>query len=352
MWKKIVLMVLMGLSCAEIFGQIDPQFSQFYASPLFVNPGFTGATADHRLIFNARVQWPNLPQAYQTVAFSYDFWRPELKSGFGLQLMTDKAGSAGLRYTTARFNYSYKIIAKNWVLSPGIYFGYSARTFDPNKLLFGDQLDYGGGAIPPSLDPNAAKLRNVSFFDTGVGMLFYNEKAWFGASIFQLNQPNSSIIDGESPWPRKYVFHGGMRIPIYGDSHRSKSISSLAPSFMYRIQGGTHQLDIGLQYMIAPVVVGLWYRGVPILKNYIGEPSNEALVFSIGLIFNYFEFGYSYDFTISDLAAQSGGAHEISLIYEFGLAPRPRHVKRKYKMIPCPTFNKKTNMGAGMFRRN
>ena len=168
MWKKIVISVLMVLSCAEIFGQVDPQFSQFYAAPLFVNPGFTGATTDHRLIFNARVQWPNLPQAYQTVAFSYDFWRPELKSGFGLQLMTDKAGSAGLRYTTARFNYSYKIVAKRWVLSPGIYFGYSSRTFDPNKLLFGDQLDYGGGTTPPSLDPNAAKLRNASFFDTGI----------------------------------------------------------------------------------------------------------------------------------------------------------------------------------------
>ena len=73
---------------------------------------------------------------------------------------------------------------------------------------------------------------------------------------------------------------------------------------------------------------------------------------SMGLIFNYFEFGYSYDFTISELSTSSGGAHEISLIYEFGLAPRPKQVKRKYKMIPCPTFNKKTNMGAGMFRKN
>ena len=352
MWKKIGISVLMVLASAEIFGQIDPQFSQFYAAPLLLNPGFTGSTAEHRLIFNGRVQWPNLPKAYQTMAFSYDFWRPELKSGFGLQLLTDKAGTAGLRYTTARVNYSYKIVANKWVISPGIYFGYSSRTFDPNKLLFGDQLDYGGGTTPPSLDPNAAKLRNVNFFDTGVGLLFYTSRAWYGASVYQLNQPNSSIIDGNSPWPRKYVINGGLRVPIYGDKHKSNMVSSLSPSFMYRIQGGTHQLDIGMQYMISPVVIGLWYRGVPVIKNYIGEPSNEAVVFSMGLMFNYFEFGYSYDFTVSDLSAQSGGAHEVSLMYEFKLAPHPRHVKRKYKMIPCPTFNNKSNSGVGMFRKN
>ena len=100
--------------------QIDPQFSQFYAAPLLINPGFTGATAEHRVIFNGRIQWPNLPKAYQTMAFSYDMFRPELRSGFGLQFLTDKAGSAGLRYTTARLNYSYKIVAENWVISPGL----------------------------------------------------------------------------------------------------------------------------------------------------------------------------------------------------------------------------------------
>ena len=352
MKKRIIILVAMALTFTGVFGQIDPQFSQFYAAPLMVNPGFTGSTAEHRLVFNARVQWPNLPQAYQTVAFSYDFWRPELKSGFGLQLMTDKAGSAGLRYTTARFNYSYKIVANNWVISPGLYFGYSLRSFDPNKLLFGDQLDYGGATLPPSLDPNSAKLRDVQFFDTGVGLLIYNTKTWFGASIYQLNQPNASIIDGDSPWPMKFVVHGGMRIPIYGDNHKTKQISSIAPSFMYRSQGGTHQLDIGMQYMVAPVVVGLWYRGIPVIENYNGDPSNEALIFSMGLLFNYFEFGYSYDFTISELSARSGGAHEVSLIYEFGVVPHPRKVKRKYKMIPCPTFNKKSNLGAGMFRSN
>ena len=80
--------------------------------------------------------------------------------------------------------------------------------------------------------------------------------------------------------------------------------------------------------------------------------SNEALIFSMGLIFDYFEFAYSYDFTISELSARSGGAHEVSLQYEFGLTARPGKVKKKHQLLPCPTFNKKTNFGAGIFRKN
>lgn len=347
-----VVLVFLSMVCSRGIGQIDPQFSQFYAAPLMVNPGYTGSVAEHRLIFNGRIQWPNLPRAYQTMAFSWDYWRPELRSGFGLQVLTDKSGSAGLRYTTARFNYSYKIVANGWVISPGLYFGYSLKSFDPNKLLFGDQLDYGQGNLPPSLDPNVGRLKNIQFFDTGVGFLMYTANAWFGASVYQLNQPNASIIEEDSPWPRRFTIHGGLRLPVYGDHYKSKQVSTLAPSFMYRAQGGTQQLDLGLQYVVSPVVVGLWYRGLPIVKNFNGDPSNEALIFSMGLLFNDFEFGYSYDFTISELSARSGGAHEISLQYEFGLVTHPRRVKKSKQVLACPTFNKKPNLGAGIFRKN
>jgi type IX secretion system PorP/SprF family membrane protein len=352
MLKRPLILMLGLLWSIQSFAQVDPQFSQFYAAPLMVNPGYTGSIAEHRVIFNGRIQWPSLPNAYQTMAFSYDFWRPELRSGFGLQVLTDKSGSAGLRYTTARFNYSYKIIANGWVLSPGMYFGYSMLSFDANKLLFGDQLDFGQGTLPGSQDPNVPKLNNIQFFDTGIGFLMYNSKTWVGASIFQLNQPNASIIDGESPWPMRIVVHAGTRLPIYGDKYRTKIVSSLAPSVRYQYQAGSHQLDVGVQYTVSPVVVGLWYRGVPFMKSANEGNSNEALIFSMGLIFDYFEFGYSYDFTISELSAKSGGAHEISLQYEFGIVPTSKKVKRKNQLLPCPTFNSKSNFGAGIFRKN
>lgn len=62
----------------------DPQFSQYYQAPLYLNPGFTGITPQQRLAINHRIQWPNLPQAFSTYSFSYDIFVDELKSGFGI----------------------------------------------------------------------------------------------------------------------------------------------------------------------------------------------------------------------------------------------------------------------------
>ena len=59
----------------------------------------------------------------------------------------------------------------------------------------------------------------------------------------------------------------------------------------------------------------------------------------LGLYFKNFNVGYSYDFTISKVQSVSGGAHEISIVYEF--STRSSQKKKKYKLIPCPTFNSK-----------
>ncbi|GAA5042141.1 hypothetical protein GCM10011506_44640 [Marivirga lumbricoides] len=67
-----------------------------------------------------------------------------------------------------------------------------------------------------------------------------------------------------------------------------------------------------------PISAGVWYLGVPFGK---AENSNiydrDPLILLFGLVFPDFEVGYSYDFTISDIGDASGGAHEISIVYDF-----------------------------------
>jgi len=46
---------------------------------------------------------------------------------------------------------------------------------------------------------------------------------------------------------------------------------------------------------------------------------------------------------VSELSTSSGGAHELSLIYEFVAKPLRRGVKKRNRLIPCPTFNNKPN---------
>ncbi len=339
MRRCIVLGFIVAMGCVKVHAQ-DPQFSQFYQAPLYLNPGFAGITPQQRLVINHRIQWPNLPQAFTTFAASYDIFVDELKSGFGVLATTDKMGSAGWRTTTAGLLYSYKVrINENLVFSPGLYFGYGINGLDRNKLQLGDGLEFNG----VSLDPDLQRLGNQQYFDFGSGFLFYSRTLWLGGAFHHMNQPNLSILNTTTRLPMKTTIHGGARIPLYSGIRSRAKVDYLTPSFIYRKQGPISQLDFGINYHIDPVSVGVWYRGKPFESNVIGVVSQDALIFNMGLYLNKMTIGYSYDFSVSELSTSSGGAHELSIVYEFVAKPLHAGVKKRNRLIPCPTFNNKPN---------
>lgn len=337
----VVAGVLLTLNvCAQ-----DIQFSQYYQAPLYLNPGFTGITPQQRVVLNHRVQWPSLPQAFATYAISYDIFVDELKSGFGILATTDKMGSAGWRTTTLGILYSYKVrITENLVFSPGLYFGYGNNGIDRSKLRLGDGLEYQRNGEYYSIDDAQNKLSNQSYFDVGSGFLFYSKSLWLGAGFTHMNQPNLSVLGDVSRLPMKTTIHGGARIDLTQSKFRSDAgrASYLTPSFIWRKQGASFsQMDLGINYHVDPVSVGVWYRGRPWESTVINTAHQDALIINLGMYMKNFTIGYSYDFTISELQTSSGGAHEISLVYEFKARPVRRSMKQKGGLIPCPTFNSK-----------
>lgn len=323
----------------------DVQFSQYYQAPLYLNPGYTGITPQQRVVFNHRVQWPNLPQAFATYSASYDIFVEELRSGFGVLLTTDKMGSAGWQTSTFSALYSFKVkLTDKLVFSPGLVFGYGTHGIDQSKLRLGDGLEYERDGDYFSTDDAQRRLGKQNYFDFGTGFLLYSRSLWLGAAFHHLNKPNLSLLGDESRLPVKTSIHGGARINLSRGGPRSSvgRIDYLTPSFIYRFQGATFsQLDIGVNYHIDPVSVGVWYRGKPFQKTVINSIHQDALVLSLGMYFKKLTLGYSYDFTISELGTSTGGAHEISAVYEFSSKPAGRNVKKKYRLIPCPTFNSK-----------
>lgn len=338
---KIFFAVVLVMCGAGSAVAQDPQFSQYYQAPLYLNPGFTGITQQQRGVINHRVQWPNLPQAFATFSASYDLFVEELRSGFGLLLTNDVMGTARWGTTTAGFLYSYKVrLTENLVFSPGLYFGYGTNGLDRTKLTLADGLEYGG----ISLDPEINRLGRQSYFDVGSGFLFYNSSVWLGMSFSHMNRPNMSILSDQDRLPMKTAVHGGFRLNLMGTGPGTASgrPSYLTPSFIYRVQGKSFsQLDLGVNYHVDPVSVGIWYRGKPFEKTVINTLAQDALIVHMGMYFHIFSIGYSYDFTISEMQTASGGAHEVSLVVEFVTKPMNRQMKRKYQMIPCPTFNNK-----------
>lgn len=334
---KRYLHILFWLSCLTSFAQ-DPEFSQYYAAPLYLNPAFSGTASDHRLIANYRNQWPNISNGFVTYAFSYDYNLADLNSGLGLMLMTDKAGSANLRSTTINFQYSYKVsLSESWVLSSGLNFGVGFRNVDFNKLIFGDQLAFDVDGNVPSDDPVLNNLNSTTFFDFGGGMLMYNRTFWLGFSAAHLNRPNRSLLEEEAQIPIKTSFHGGVRIPLYHGPFKKDRVAAIAPSFVYKKQGQFDQLDVGAYFLYEPVLVGLWYRGIPIQQNVKDNISQDAVIVILGFQLAKVELSYSYDLTVSELGPIGGGAHEVALKYKLDIIGNQK-TKKKERFIPCPTF--------------
>lgn len=326
--------------CSLVQAQ-DPEFSQYYAAPLYLNPAFTGTTMDHRFIANYRNQWPNVARGYQTYAFSYDYNLYNYNSGVGFLATVDKAGTAGMKSTQFNFLYSYKWnISDKWVISSGLNFGYAFRNIAFNKLLFGDQLQFDSQGTAPSDDPALFNLGNAHYFDFKAGMLAYNKTFWLGFAASHINKPNRSLLNEEATIPIKTTFHGGIRIPLYWGPFKKERISVLSPSFVYKTQGNFSQLDVGAYFLYDPIVIGLWYRGIPIKQNVIDNISQDAAVVILGFQFDKVEVMYSYDFTVSELGPISGGTHEIALQYKMDIQKHSRF-KKKQRYIPCPTFNRK-----------
>jgi len=338
MIKKIVVVSILLNISGRSFGQ-DIQFSQYYAAPIYLNPAFTGITEHHRVISNYRVQWPALPRAFSTYAFSYDFNPPRFKSNFGLLFYTDRAGTANLRTQNIAATYAYTISLKNWVIQPGLQFGYGSRNIDYNNLLYSDQLGAG------NVDPNDATFRQildnggrVDYFDFGAGILIYNRKYWFGLSAHHINQPSNSFTGESTILPMKISAQVGARFTVMTGGMRNRKESYFVPSLIYRNQSLFDQLDFGFQYIYPPVMFGIWYRGIP-FQEQIDYFNHDGIVFMLGLNLEIFEVGYSYDFTVSRLSNVGAGAHELSIIYQFK-TERLKRYTRKDKSIPCPALQK------------
>lgn len=311
----------------------DPQFSQFYASPQYLNPALTGNTWQDRIALNYRLQWPGVQPGYETFAFAYDHRFSGMGSALGGYVLRDKAGTNGLSFTKVALSYGYEArVAHRKAFRAGLRMGYTMRGVDHSGLLFADQVIRDNA--PVSVEPNL--LERTSYLDFAAGAIYSTQNFFAGVSSTHLNRPNQSLmLDGESRLPMRTSVHGGYLIPL-DDRPIGRSETVMTLAMHYKMQGKWDQFDLGGYIEHNRISAGLWYRGLPVVKSYApGYPNNEAVVLMAGFeTEKQLRFVYSYDITVSKLTMRSGGAHEISVIYEW-----PRKAKnRRHHMVPCPKF--------------
>ena len=325
--SKYILILTFFLSLNG-YGQ-DPTFSQFYANPLYLAPSFAGATQDYRLGMNYRNQWPAIPGVFHTYCISFDKALPNFNSGIGVLATYDVAGSGDLSTTNIGLLYSYDfLINKEWHIRPGVNFKFYYLGLDIYKLIFNSQLT--GSGTSPSLYP--PPFDNVADVDFATSALIYNDRIWGGFTLDHLLAPKTSFYGDDSNVPVKFNMFGGIQI-LKKTRLRVKMKEVLSVAMNFQRQAKFYQTDIGLYYYKDPLIFGLWYRGIPLVTSQAGD----AIIGLVGIKTSQLHIGYSYDFTISNLISSSGGAHEISLVYEFTSFSFGSQ-KRKIRAIPCPEF--------------
>ena len=345
MMRRLAFTFLLGL-CLRVGYAQDPQFSQFYANPLYLNPAFAGGDLAPRVMMNYRNQWPGLSANYVTTSFAVDHYFSNVNSGVGLMFVNDSQGTGSLRSSEVSGQYSYQLrFNESKALRMGLQGTYGNRRANLSDLTFGDQYTNRGFTGNATADPIALNgSPSTHYLSFSTGLLLYSDKYWIGVAAHHINRPEQGffqVADG-TRLPLKGSLHAGLRIPFGGYTGLGDELDremSISPAINYKFQGKYDQLDLGVYVTYSPIVLGLWYRGLPI-KKYVANISNrESLIALVGYRHERFSFGYSYDITVSSLGLPSGGSHEISLAYTFDYEPSPRKRRvKKDKQLSCPKF--------------
>ncbi len=319
--------------CSNLVKGQDMHFTQFYASPLYLNPAFVGSNVCSRISLTYRNQWPGITTAYKSFLLSGDHYIQKYNLGVGFLFGNDVAGSGQLKTTIINPMISYGLkISRKVGIRFGFQPGIGIRSINFNDLYFGDQIARGGNV--PSME---TPTQNKVYFDVGAGALVFSEKLWLGTSFYHLTQPNTSLVNGETNMPLKYSLHGGAKIPLNNGENDPFQRRYISPAFNYRGQKKFDQLDVGFYYTQYIFNLGLWYRGIPLLKAYKpGYRNDDAVAIIIGVQANRLNIGYSYDLTISKLKGLTSGAQEVTLSYQ--LCKLKKKSKKYGLLIPCPKF--------------
>ncbi|MDF2436045.1 MAG: hypothetical protein K0Q95_421 [Bacteroidota bacterium] len=316
MRKLYLLMLSLSLLTFERASAQDPQFTQFYANPLYLNPAFAGSNICPRININYRNEWPGISGTFVTTSASFDRLVYKIKSGIGIMAMSDNAGQGTLKTTSISGVYSYQVrIKKDFAINFGLQATYGEKSIDWTKLNFGDQIDERRGFVRNTKEVQG--LSKKSYVDLSAGIVAFSKRFYGGFAAHHLNTPDEGLI-GQSKLPMKLTAHAGAIIQV-GDKQAETTIS---PNIIYQKQQDFQQLNLGVYLTKGILVGGLWYR------------NSDAFIILVGIQKGAFKIGYSYDLTVSKLTSASAGSHELSL----GIQLNCKKPKPKYRPELCPSF--------------
>ncbi|MFI5163745.1 MAG: PorP/SprF family type IX secretion system membrane protein [Bacteroidia bacterium] len=335
---------------ASVVSAQDIHFSEFYQSPLTVNPANAGTSAWIRASLMYRTQWSAVTIPYSTLGASFDIkskkrwiklknatdkYRKPTEDGFGwgVNVYNDRAGDGKMGTLQANGSLAYQVyLDKTSMLAAGFQAGIMQRTLNFNNLYWGNQYDPNSSSGYNTALPSGEQNFTSSLIrpDLSAGLTYTYKKNerymrgndqrdfTFGAAVFHVNQPSYSYLGTNEKLDPRFVVHGS---GIYGIKNTSIAI---VPGVLFQRQGPNQEILAGamIRYMLredskytgyikgAAISAGGYYR------------NRDAFIGTVLFEFSSYGIGMSYDFNVSGLKTVSSGrgGFEISLRF---LNPSP-----------------------------
>ena len=290
---KNLLVLIFVCATGNSFGQQLHLTTNYIFNQMMVNPGATGSEKNYIPVhLNFRKQWTSFPGSPTTQSISCHS-EVQLNFGFGGNLFNDNSGPSRRTGFNANGSYMLKLDGTNKTKFIGFGLGFSLaqHVIDIDKL---------NTYLPD--DPAVLRGYNNQLVpDANFGIFFkWKANAFVGLSAYNLVQSNRDLYDFQNtlynPLARTYYLLAG-----YDFETQGKMVYKTA-TLIRAIETGTVQFDV--------TAIGVWNNTAWFGLAYRNLDAASAL---IGCQIGQFKFGYSYDYTLSDIGKYSSGSHEIFL---------------------------------------
>ena len=331
--NKYYLLLILFFAC-RISQSQDIHFSQYYFSPIELNPANTGNyDGDWRFVNNYRTQWKEIIKPFNTLALGFDkpiyIYNEKLSAGF--QFINDKSGGS-LKVNEFLLSGAYHKSLNGNSLHGGLQVGYVTKRIDLSDLTFPDQLNWDNGTFDNSLPNHETGLNNsLNYLDMNAGVAwnkkFKKIEPSVGFSVFHFNYPKESFFGQTNRLKPRKVLTTEVTYNL------TRKID-LIPRWLLVGETKASEMLMGsnLKYKLNSSSVPYIFTGVYFRDGF--KRNTDAAIVTGGLRYKNFDCGISYDLNISQLhvATNYRGAFEIAIIYT---APNTRLTKIQ---IPCERY--------------
>lgn len=334
--KKAYYLYFLILCFANLVNAQDIHFSQYYFSPLSLNPAQTGNfSGDWRISANYRNQWREIQKAYRTISLGGDanFYPMNQQTSLGLYFLNDKSGGnliVNKIYASGAIHKKIAGINLNIGIQPGLVM----KRIDFYAHSFPNQFSWNKGEFDNSLPNNETNVNQRStYFDLNGGAIaslrIQKIETGIGFSLFHLTMPKETFVSTNNRLPIRKLIN--FDIKYY---HTEKFSVNLYSMLGATTKASDWVTGVNAEYILQKtpffnnaVFIGfMWRDGL--------KRISDAAIATAGIKYMNYTFGMSYDINISTLhtATDYRGAIEFALIYT------SKNTRLLKKQIPCDRY--------------